>query len=401
MNIKLKIRHFGSIKNGYASNDGYLNMNKVTVFTGPQASGKSTVAKVFSLFSWLEKALVRGEYTENYVVENDVFKNVFCSYHGITNYFRKNTYIDYCGVAYRMTYDNGSFSVSSQDSRFEYLQPKVMYIPAERNLISVLDDAENVKGLPESLVTLLSRYLTACKKMDAAVVLPLKNTTFRYDKSTKRAMVDNGKSLLQLSETASGIQSLTPMYVVLDYLSRHLSEPSSTKSNKERDAINRRVEELLKDSSLSPDTRKALLAQVTDVANRVLVSVIEEPEQNLFPSAQRNILYSLLAINMAQGNQMVMTTHSPFIINYMALAIKAMDVFTGASPAGIEKLEKIVPEPSLVEGTSVNVYELDENGEIHDVKINEGVLSDDNILNRFLQESNEQFNDLLDIEEGE
>ncbi len=399
MNIKLKIQHFGSIKNGYAGDNGYLDMNKVTVITGPQASGKSTVAKLFSLFSWLEKALIRGEYSEDYVVKYNRFVKQFCAYHGLVNYFKKETYIDYWGLAYRMTYENEQFSVSSQQDKHEYMRPKVMYIPAARILISVLEDAENVKGLPESMGTLLSRYITACKRMNAEVMLPLKNMTFRYDKLNKIAWVDNGEQPLHLSETASGIQSLTPLYVVLDDLSRHLSEPTSNKSYKEKDIINKRVEELLKDSSLSPDTLKALLAQVTDVDNKCLISVIEEPEQNLFPSSQRDMLNSLLAINSAEGNRMLITTHSPFVINYLALAIKAAEVLKVVD--NVEKLDKIVPTPAAIEGESVSVYELNDRGEIHDVRISDGILSDENILNRYLQENNEQFNNLLDIEEGE
>ena len=58
---KIRIKNFGPIKEGYQENDGWLDVKKVTVFIGNQGSGKSTVAKLISTFSWIEKALTITE----------------------------------------------------------------------------------------------------------------------------------------------------------------------------------------------------------------------------------------------------------------------------------------------------------------------------------------------------
>jgi predicted ATPase len=63
---KIKIKNFGPIKEGYQENDGWIDIKKVTVFIGNQGSGKSTVAKLISTFTWIEKALVRGDYTKKW-----------------------------------------------------------------------------------------------------------------------------------------------------------------------------------------------------------------------------------------------------------------------------------------------------------------------------------------------
>ena len=45
------------------------------------------------------------------------------------------------------------------------------------------------------------------------------------------------------------------------------------------------------------------------------INVVEEPEQNLFPSSQRSILNSLLEFNNSVAeNQLIITTHSPYIL---------------------------------------------------------------------------------------
>ena len=58
---KIRIKNFGPIKEGYIENGGWISIDKVTVFIGNQGSGKSTVAKLISTFSWIEKAIYRGD----------------------------------------------------------------------------------------------------------------------------------------------------------------------------------------------------------------------------------------------------------------------------------------------------------------------------------------------------
>ena len=59
---RIKIKNFGPIKEGCQDDDGWIDVKKVTVFVGHQGSGKSTVAKLISTCTWIEKALVRGDY---------------------------------------------------------------------------------------------------------------------------------------------------------------------------------------------------------------------------------------------------------------------------------------------------------------------------------------------------
>lgn len=61
---QMKIKNFGPIKNGFNDNNGYFEVKRVTIFIGDQGKGKITVAKLFSTFSWLEKAIYRGQYSQ-------------------------------------------------------------------------------------------------------------------------------------------------------------------------------------------------------------------------------------------------------------------------------------------------------------------------------------------------
>jgi len=53
---RIKIKNFGPIIDGNQTNDGWIDIKKVTLFIGNQGSGKSTIAKMISAFMWLEKS---------------------------------------------------------------------------------------------------------------------------------------------------------------------------------------------------------------------------------------------------------------------------------------------------------------------------------------------------------
>ena len=420
----LKIKNFGPIKEGYNEDDGFMPFSKYVFFCGPQATGKSCVAKLFSTFSWIEKALVRGDYKidevtgeETFVVTQDNkvvvsdgkvvtsslnrFVHEFCTFHQLQNYFKPETELHYKGTAFEMHYVNKELSINAIES-LDYLRPQIIYVPAERNLLSVLDNAENVKDLPQSLSSFLSVYSKACKSLKGEIKLPINGFKFFYDNTGKTAYIADETSSVRISEASSGLQSLSPMYIALYYLSQQIQlspEAAQQKqSNREKEIMENRIAELLKDDTLTPMQRQTLIKQASDVTNKLLLSIVEEPEQNQYPTSQREVLYKLIDLHNGENDQLVITTHSPYIINYLALAIKAYDI-ARQCPAAMAELDKVVPQASMIDGTKVTVYQVYEDGTISLLPKYDEMPSDDNLLNNLLEESNEQFNQLLDIEE--
>lgn len=129
-------------------------------------------------------------------------------------------------------------------------------------------------------------------------------------------------------------------------------------------------------------------------------NIVEEPELSLFPSAQKNVLFKLLEYtNLIPENRLLLTTHSPYIPAYLNTAVKAYELSLGADGKIKNKLEKIIPEESWISGKDVAVYELHGNGEITYLKKhNDLFISDKNILNQMLENTNNIYADLLDIE---
>jgi hypothetical protein len=96
-----------------------------------------------------------------------------------------------------------------------------------------------------------------------------------------------------------------------------------------------------------------------------------------------------------------MTTHSPYVINYLTLAVKAYPLYSRVqTEEQREKLNLIVPSMSAVEASDLVIYELDDhNGTISLLPNFDGIPSGKNYLNRSLAEGNQLFDSLLEIEE--
>ena len=74
----IRIKNFGPI-----IDTGELKLSPVSVFCGNQGSGKSTIAKIVSTCSWLEKAVERGEISARDIIR--FFKKRYCAYHYLEN----------------------------------------------------------------------------------------------------------------------------------------------------------------------------------------------------------------------------------------------------------------------------------------------------------------------------
>lgn len=398
---RLKVQNFGPIVDGFDAEDGYMKIPQVTVLCGTQGTGKSSVAKLYSTFIWLEKALIRGDITESYLMQYNRFVKKYLAYQGIHNYIKDDTILHFIGMCYDFVYQDGKFEVINHVEELRYERPQIMYYPAERNLLGVLDKAANVKGMPESLAEMLAEYRQACQTLKSDLELPVNGVSFHYDSLNQVGSIFSPKYKVRISEASSGLQSLTPMYVTLrnlyEVVVNGIRDIKKT-TNEEQELIEKRVHEILLDDSLSDEMRSALVKKLYDNVNKCLVSIIEEPEQNLFPDSQEKLLYSLLSLSGTNVNQILMTTHSPYILNYISLAIKCHNVWNKIDDEGRELLKKITPESAMIDGQNVTVYQCDLDGNIRLLPTYENMPSDENLLNQLLADANMKYSSIVEIE---
>jgi len=403
---KIRIKNFGPIREGYQENDGWLEVKKVTVFIGNQGSGKSTVAKLISTMSWIEKAMVMGTIRQDELNTHNRFLKQL-AYQRIEKYAKPDTSIEYIGKAFTLSYIDGKFEAQKSKEN-GYLLPKIMYAPAERNFLSSVDRPDKLKNLPSTLYTFNDEFDTAKNLFAGGIELPINKVRFEYDKLNKLARIvgENRNYELRLSEASSGFQSTVPLFLVTQYLSDSLTAEDNLyikeNSLEEQKKLDREIKSILNDPQLTPEIRQAYLRQLSSKRKRAcFINIVEEPEQNLFPSSQRSLLFVLLSHTKKEGNKLIMTTHSPYLINYLTLAVKADMIKNNlSSDDSKQKLADIVPLESTLNGNDLVIYELNEiDGSIMTLADYKGLPSDENYLNRSLEDSNELFAQLLEIQQ--
>jgi len=392
----IRIRHFGPI-----AESGELDIKAVMVFCGQQGSGKSTIAKLISTCSWIEKALVRKEISHKDLTGKS-FRERFCGYHYLSNFFKEGkTYIHYQGERIELTYSNDSlFLIEKEDSY--YHMPQIMYVPAERNFMVAVEQAEKIRNLPPSLVTMQQVFKKALNAGDYKI--PIDGFSVHYDKLNKITWLHGKDYRLRLHEAASGLQSVIPLVVVSLYLSLMVEKGESHEmSAEELDKLQREVNGILEDKNLTEALRRILIERINRrYKNECFLNIVEEPEQNLFPLSQRDVLHRLLTVfNANDLNGLIITTHSPYIIDELSLAVKAGSVLEKGAGLNIEEaVERILPVTSCLTAEQLAVYEIKDDGCVVELPNYDGLPSDDNFLNASLMESNERFNQLLEIQDG-
>ena len=386
----ITIRNFGAIKEHRAP----IEIKKVTFFIGNQGSGKSTVAKLIATFMWIEKALFKESYNPQWFEKNNTFKDLFLSYHRLENYLKENTYIQYIGSAFSITYTKGQLSFEKKE--MSYALPQLMYVPSERNFISYMKSMRELKVASAALNDFLAAYTYAKEKV-TEMPLPINKSYLLYDKNRDTLYVKGDDYRVQLSEASSGFQSLVPLFLVSDYLVNSVKNKTEPMSIEERKRFEKQIKEIYANPHFTEEQRRSAANALSERFNKTsFVNIVEEPEQNLFPTSQRDMLYSLLKINNEiPANKLIITTHSPYLVNYVSVSVEAGKLKQGVIAEKGGQLSKIVP----INADDLAIYQLkEEDGTIELLDSYEGIPSDENFLNDEIGRTNELFADLLDLQ---
>ena len=245
---RLIIRNIGPIKNVD------IELNKVNVFIGEQSSGKSTIAKIISFCSWLEKTVNRDGVV--FREGKEAYRRLQ-AYHHIQSYFRENSVICYLGenVAYAYNWpseealpypgwdiiDRKHFS---DKEVFLYpeskvVNPKVIYIPAERNFVSVVPNLQKYAENDDNLMEFLLSWQEARKKYSTSHKLALLNLDMDFysqDGIYNMVRLPNGGAVA-LEAASSGLQSIVPLLTLIDWLAKGIYQENKPYSFEEIEKI--------------------------------------------------------------------------------------------------------------------------------------------------------------------
>lgn len=126
--------------------------------------------------------------------------------------------------------------------------------------------------------------------------------------------------------------------------------------------------------------------------------IIEEPELNLFPQTQQELIYHMFSVlnETAREHQLVLTTHSPFIlfaINNCMLGGLVKNKIPN------EEQSNFASHAAWINPSLVSIYEIFD-GTIRSIQDEDGII-EDNYLNQAYKENSDEYLTMLNYFEDE
>lgn len=320
----ITIKKFGPLKN--IEN---LEIKPFTFLIGESASGKSTLMKITAMMRYLYKMANIRSYLYRSKITKSPFRirlDSMLKRQGMTKMFTKESIVVYRVQMedereYEVRIENGSLKKTEiiEDKHLTF--SKNSYVSENRNIIPTWTQTswknkgatlgfyfhetnEDFGIASEGDKVLLMDYVG----MKMMITHP-KGKPTRY----QIIPTDNHHAPIELTEASSGIQTSAPLVLIVDYFAKNFSF---------KEAFNRSVMSYLYEtdnlSKFKAVTEPADLPKMIDIH-------IEEPELSLFPDAQckliENIIYTASHPASDRSVNMMLATHSPYILNYLNIIL--------------------------------------------------------------------------------
>lgn len=387
----LVIRHFGPIK------EADMDLRRVNIIIGPQSSGKSTILKIACFCDWMERQIELTQNPDKYCDSNFFIENLI-GFHKLEGYLQQETYIRYENDAVSFDYSEKNKKCTfkwNEAKRWKYKRTKIAYIPAERNLVAAIPNWYQVNMNKDNILDFMKEWEFARKaflKGEQILDLPVKYEYNAYNQGD-RIKLENGKEL-DLTVASSGLQALTPLYVMLRYLTSEYYKEAHT--NVEQDMLRQNLHKVVAKecAGLTKGEQQNIIDTILTPHHTDLF--VEEPEAHIFPSTQKSFVYSL--VEMLNGNVQhtcFLATHSPYILtafNNIILAGETMAM----SKEKADKVSVIMPKRQTLCYDEVAAFEMS-NGRNHSIMDEDFRLISADAIDAASQEISNDFDYLLNI----
>jgi len=382
--------HYIEIINFGPVDECSVDVDGLTVLTGPQASGKSTIAKAIYFFRTIKdeifdlaiNPMLLGSFTDN--LRHRLlfkFRNIF----GIPElnkdarlryYYNKRNPKSYVDIslanyfAHPFSASVGSeFSqliteITSQNEWYKEFQTvnlknmlsqvfnddyETIYIPSGRSTISLL-----YKQLPYMLATMEDWQL---KDIDYCtrkfIELTLKVRPWFTKNRANKIYESSNPSILE-------VQQLSQKTLGAKYLYEKNAESLNFIRNNELNSI-----ELNYASSGQQEAVWVFnLLTYYQAEGKKIFSIIEEPEAHLHPEAQYNLIKAITTFCNHTTSQAMITTHSPYVLSSFNNLLYAGKM--GKVSQFQAKLQEIIPKTTWLDPDIFNAY-IQEDGQTRSI----------------------------------
>lgn len=344
-----------------------LEVLPLTVLIGESAIGKSTLMKLLILMRYLYKRANIRSFLKHSKITKSPFRIRFESLVGTTrlaSLFHPDSYLRYevhadSGNIYSIEYGNNKSrrivlpEIKKEDLTFW----KESFVSENRNVIpswtanALMNKDASLGFYFHETMNDFAQAVREDKEYDLAYLglrLSVKHPKGRPVKLIV-APVDGSYSPFELSDASSGIQTSTPLAVIVQHFAKDYSF---------KEAFRRSVLDYLYDNELL--TKFSPVIELADLPKCVHIH-LEEPELSLFPNAQCRLIDELVnKMNLASSYDrkmgIIMATHSPYILNYLNVLLRQ----TALGRARIDAEDLAVYR--LYDGCAQNLMTRDNNG---------------------------------------
>lgn len=382
----LTLKKIGPIK------DVSFSIKRYNFFIGQQSSGKSTIAKIISNCTWMEKEIAThpNVHTDLSYYE-DTFVSQLEEFHFMEGYLNENSLLEYDSEYIHISCKDLRCRISVKSGVENYERQKVLYIPAERIIFSKTTSFSGNNNLNSFALDWINArdYFDNEHKLNILALGISYYQQVEQGKTVDKIVSRNGAYDIKLVNGSSGLQSVVPLASAMQFYSRILFQDSIESKTLLPEQTKDRIDisnYLRKDCSEILDIPPEIIDKINRLTKTKRTSfVIEEPESNLYPQSQIDLLNSIVKCSLSEGrgHTVTITTHSPYIINQLNLLVKAHD--KGKTVQGAE-----------IDFDNLNVFFV-ANGVLTDLKVRNAHLIDTTMLSEPLNETYNMYeNEIFD-----
>ncbi len=455
---KIIIKNFAPVK------EAEIEVNQILVLIGEQASGKSTIAKLIYFFKSVREDLFQSLYLDtarDYLeVSRDLIipiREKFYDFFGSTHHLPDFELVYYYDVqkdkSLRLTLNSNKkieaiFSTNFLTEKFKkefknykkLLQEKPQTNSVHRQLVYEQNRYKIIQNLSLFVNQTFNSYHDS-----ALFVIAGRNATVSYSDlfekyffASLQSKIEENKRqafskkeqtideilMFDFIERISKIKNIFKKYGDIEGL---IATYWNTKEEKKLFVeIQKKINSILKgDYSIDQYGEKIILDKETGryvllnnassgqqeiirilqdlflvlIENQKGLRIIEEPEAHLFPKAQKLVI-ELLALFANQGNEIIITTHSPYVLTVFNNLLFANRV-VAQTPNATKEVDDIIDESTRLESANFSAYALkshsDKREYCKNIKSSKTGLIQQNYLDTVSEMLSDDFNQLYSI----
>ena len=408
---QLRIKNFGGLK------DVSFDINTINIIIGPQATGKSIIAKLlfyFKSFIGEIKSGIQDNKSKREIDREQINKFIA--------FFPKDTWPDGdFSIEYRINNVVFSFNKTKNKATFEYSDELKKIIDKGRK---ILKKEKEVHQRNNKIHDLPLRVFS--KKFDELVSQEISETLTYI-----QIFIPAGRSFFSNLQSSifsflSSNKSLDPFLIRFGSFYESFKDVVNIIEATEDKRLDDLIEFILnshykrekeKDILLHADKRKVNLSNASSGQQEILplllilkalrylnfdgtVLYIEEPEAHLFPNAQKSVIHILARIFNTRHRkfQYFITTHSPYILSSFNNLIYAGDIYEKIDTGKRKELFKIVDEKEILPPSQVSAFSIDSKGRLRSIIDPETKLIDQNILDNVSDDISTEFGKLMHLD---